>query len=118
MTQLITTFNNKLTTNNESLKPFLRLLQQIIDKETRSKYVTLISYRSNFGNPAYEFQFWGADTLAQAIRKESLETSISETAEGVIKWEGKDKAEAILKNMYNEEAHYIIDEVLTTLLVA
>lgn len=44
--------------------------------EPKNKYVSLKGYKSIFGSPAYTFEFWGADTLEEAIKLESIENSI------------------------------------------
>lgn len=101
-----------LTTNNEALKGHLGILFQIIEHKTTSKYVKLSGIKIKNGQEAYEFEFWGADTLSKVLRKESIETSISRNIEDVIHFEGKDKVLDYFKSIYNPEDQSIIEEIL------
>lgn len=101
-----------LTTNNEALKGHLGILFQIIEHKTVSKYVKLSGIKIKNGQEAYEFEFWGAITLQEALRKETIETSISRNLEDVIHYEGRDKVLDYFKSVYNEEDQIIVEEIL------
>jgi len=101
-----------LTTNNEELKGHLGILFQIIEHKTTSKYVKLSGIKSKNGQEAFEFDFWGADTLHEALRKESLETSISRNLEEAIHFEGKENVLDYFKSIYNQEDQSLVEEIL------
>lgn len=75
----------KLSTDN--LSNFsVSVLQELVDYreslnkedliEPKCKYVSLIGYQSKFNRPYYKFAFYGASTLEDALKLESLETAI------------------------------------------
>lgn len=101
-----------LTTNNEALKKHLSILFQIIENKTTSKYVKLSKIKFKNGQKAYEFEFWGGNTLHEALRKETIETSISREIEDVIYYEGKEKVLDYFKSVYNQEDQSLVEEIL------
>ena len=101
-----------LTTNNDELKGHLGILFQIIEHKTVSKYVKLSGIKIKNGQEAYEFEFWGGNTLQEVLRKETIETSISRNIEDVIHYEGKAKVLDYFKSIYNPEDQSLVEEIL------
>jgi hypothetical protein len=104
-----------LTTNNKELKSYLQNLKDIIEKKTVSKYVKLKAYKSKFNNRSYEFEFYKEDTIEKALRREFLENYIKEDIESILRYEDKKDLERFIKEMYDTDKHYIINEILEDL---
>lgn len=101
-----------LQTNNKELKPFLPFLKDLVMNRTRSNYVKVKGYKKSFGNSAYVFEFWGANTLEEALFKESRENAIRENIEDIKKWETKEDTKRIIYEIWDKKYHFIINEIL------
>lgn len=99
-------------TNNKELKPFMSFLKDLAMNRTRSNYVKVKGYKKSFGNPAYTFEFWGANTLEEALYKESKENAIRENIEDIKKWESKEDTKRIIYEIWDKKYHFIINEIL------
>jgi len=120
-TKTINTRTNKegdiiLMTNNVELKKYLGILSGLIFRNETLKYVTLKGYKSNFGDPAYVFSFWGADSLEGALRKECMENTIYRNGTDLIPFVDSINAlESELRSKFTEMDQDTITEILPEL---
>ncbi len=68
----INTFTNSqdrivLATNNQLIKENISILYKIIEGSKEATYIKLAGYGRSFGSPEYTFEFWGFNSLEEAL---------------------------------------------------
>lgn len=106
--------NIVIKTENRSLSSILNKLIEENDSERETlKYVKYLKYTTKFGNPAFTFGFYNAETIEEAILLESMETSIQRNICDFLNINNEEEYKQYLKKSYDEKYHEIIEEEIS-----
>lgn len=106
--------NIVIKTENRSLSSILNKLIEENDSERETlKYVKYLKYTTKFGNPAFTFEFYNAETIEEAILLESMETSIQRNICDFLNINNEEEYKQYLKKSYDEKYHEIIEEEIS-----